>query len=766
MALKSAGDFESSMNVLQSVSGATADDMADLEEQALALGASTSFSAGEAAEAMLELGKAGLGANDIIGSMPGVLSLAAAGGMDVATAAGIAANAVNTFGLEAAETTMVANMLAAAANASSADVSDLAAGFQMAGSVFASNGQSMADLTTAMALMANAGIAGSDAGTSLKTMMMRLAAPTAEAADAMAALGLNVYELDGSMRPFQDVIADLGAATSTLSDEQRNAALSTIFGADAIRAATILTSEGADGWVAMEAAVTKAGAAEEAAAARMKGLSGALDYLQGSIDSALIALSAQFLPALSEMLRVVADSVTGFTTLSPEIQTAALAFAAVAAAAGPVLLAITGIGAALGFILSPIGLIIIAVGALAAAWSTNFGGIRDITAEVAGAIGPALQSVLEPLTWVAEAMADAGVNSIEASEAITALPAVLQPVATAFQNAYVAITAMSVQLQAFLAPALARVQEAFTAMSPALSELSGPLSSLQTAFMNLWTVAQPILAGLAQAIGVTLAVAADLGINTLATAIETLPAIVTAAVNNVTATINLISTTISGLAELVTAMVNGDWAAAWTAAEGILEGFATFFSETFFNFNAIADAVMKGLKSIVVDTLTDMGVNIDSVLTEIAAQWQAIWDGMSKAIQPVLDAIDALKKGIQSFQSWIGGISMPNPFAGIGASARSTANSIDTNFVNFVTGRASGGPVQAGTPYMVGEEGPELFVPSRSGSIIPNDFGGAWGMGSGGTGNGVTIENISVYNEVDLHTLAYQVAQLLGRRAR
>jgi len=514
----------------------------------------------------------------------------------------------------------------------------------------------------------------------------------------------------------------------------------------------------------METAVTAAGAAEEAAAARMKGLSGAMDYLQGSIDSALIALSKQFLPALSELLRVVADTVTGFTTLSPEIQTAALAFAAVAAAAGPVLLAITGISAALGFILSPIGLIVIAVGALAAAWSTNFGGIRDITAEVAGAIGPALQSILEPLSWVAEAMADAGVNSIEASEAITALPAVLQPVATAFQNAYVAITAMSVQLQTFLAPALARVQEAFMAMQPALSELSGPLAALQTAFLNLWTVAQPILAGLAQAIGVGLAIAADLGINTLVATIEALPAVITAVVNNITATINLISTTITGMAALVTAVINGDWAGAWTAAEGILEGFATFFSETFFNFNAIADAVMKGLKSIVVDTLTDMGINIASIMAEISSQWNAIWDGMSKAIQPVLDTIDSLKKGIQNFQTWISGVSMPNPFAGIGqSSVGKTANNIDTAFVDLVTGRAAGGPVTAGTPYIVGERGPELMIPSRSGTIIPNDFGGAWG-GLAGAGAGVNIENVAIHNDIDLQALAYQVAQLLGRR--
>jgi TP901 family phage tail tape measure protein len=270
-AVNSAGDFEQSMNVLQSVSSATATDMAALQQQALALGADTSFSAGEAAEAMLELGKAGLDADAIMGAMPGVLSLAAAGNMNVATAAGIAANAVNTFGLEASETTNVANMLAAAANASSADVGQLAAGFQMSASVFASNGQSMSDLTTAMSLMANAGIAGSDAGTSLKTMLMRLAAPTDEAAAAMADLGLNVYNLDGSMRPFQDIVGDLGTATAGLSDAQRNAALSTIFGADAIRAATILTNSGAEGWTAMEAAVNKSGAAQEAANARMRG---------------------------------------------------------------------------------------------------------------------------------------------------------------------------------------------------------------------------------------------------------------------------------------------------------------------------------------------------------------------------------------------------------------------------------------------------------------------------------------------------------------
>lgn len=735
MALKSAGDFEASMNVLQSVSGATAGDMQALQQQALELGASTSFSAGEAAEAMLELGKAGMAATDIMGAMPGVLSLAAAGGMDVGTAAGIAANAVNTFNLAATETTGVANMLAAAANASSADVSDLAAGMQMAGAVFASNSQSLSDLTTAMSLMANAGIAGSDAGTSLKTMMMRLAAPTTEAADAMAALGLNVYNLDGSMRPFQDVVADLGTATAGLSDAQRNAALNTIFGADAIRAANILVSAGAEGWVSMEAAVNQAGAAQEAANARMKGLQGALETVKGAVESLLISLSMRFLPALTGVAMGLANLISGFGTLSPELQNAAIAFGAVMATAGPLMLAISGIGAALGFLLSPIGLVVVAVAGLAAAWSTNFMGIQDITAQAVGVL----------------------------QEHFAALPALVQPMQAAFAGFAAQAATVVAMLQTFLAPAVARVQEAFAGIGPKLAALGGPLAGLQEAFSQLWTVVQPILAQLAAAIGVSLAVAADAGLNTIVAVITNLPALIGPAINQVTATITLIATTVQGVAELVKAAINGDWSAAWTAAQDITAGFSTYFTNTVANWQAIASAVFETIKQIVSSTLTDMGTSIESVMGGISAFWTGIWEEMSKAVQPVLDAIDGLKKGIQDFQSWIGSISIPNPFASIqlpdlgGFNPFGGAAPVDG-------ARAAGGPVMAGGAYLVGEEGPEIFTPNRSGTIIPNDFGGFDTSGAAGEGAMTFNHYGDIVSPVDLQALAYQVAQLLGRR--
>jgi TP901 family phage tail tape measure protein len=435
MALKSAGEFESGMNVLQSITSASTKDMEAMSAEALRLGAETSFSAGEAAAGMLELGKAGLVPRDIIASMPGVLSLAAAGNLDVATAAGIAANAVNTFGLEAGETTNVANMLAAAANASSADVTDLAQGFTMAGSVFAANHQSMSDLTTSMSLLSNAGIQGSDAGTSLKTMLMRLTAPTGEAADVLDQLGLNVYNADGSMRDFQSIVGDLSTATKGLTDVQRNAALSTLFGADAIRAANVLVGEGAQGFADMEAAVNKAGAAEEAAGARMKGFDGAMEGLKGSIDSLLIKIGTPFLGALTGITQALTEMVNGFMNLPSGVQTAIVVLLGVAAAAGPVLVAIgamasgvgalmpviAAVGAVVGAISAPVLAVVAVVAALGAAWATNFMGIRDITMAV-------FNAVVGPIQNFIAVVQDAGWGSIEAAEALTLLPAPLQAI--------------------------------------------------------------------------------------------------------------------------------------------------------------------------------------------------------------------------------------------------------------------------------------------------------------------------------------------------
>ena len=412
-ALKSAGDFEQSMNQMQVVSGATDQAMASLQATALRLGAETSFSAGEAADGMLELAKAGLDAMEVQAAIPGVLDLAAAGNLGIAQAAEIAANALNAFQLPAEDASRVANLLAATANASSVEVTDLAYAFQMSSSVFAANGQSIEELSTAIAILGNNGLKGSDAGTSMKTMLMRLTAPTAKAAGVMEDLGLQVYNADGSMRPFSAILQDLTGITAKMSDEQRNAAFSTIFGADAIRAATILTKSGTEEWNAMAAAVNKQGAAAEVAGARMKGFNGAIEYMKGSIDSFLIGAALPFLNMFGDLIRRVADGITAFGNLPEPVKNSALAFAAVLAVSGPIIMAIGGIISVLGALLSPIGLVVLAVATLAAAWAGDWWGIREVTMQVwstlqdvFGQIAAIGSDVYSAVAWIFEGKAD------------------------------------------------------------------------------------------------------------------------------------------------------------------------------------------------------------------------------------------------------------------------------------------------------------------------------------------------------------------------
>lgn len=434
-AIKSAGDFEQSMNVMAQVSGATADQMATLQAQALNLGAVTSFSAGEAADAQLELAKAGLSVNDIIAATPGVLDMAAAGGLGLAQSAEIAANALNSFNLPATEVGTVANMLAAAANASSVDVTDLADAMKMSGSVFAANKQPMDDMVAALAMLGNAGIKGSDAGTGLKTMLLSLAAPTKEAAGELSKMGLEVYNADGSMRGFSDILNDLSISTAKMTDSQRNAALSTIFGSDAIRVATILARDYGESWDGISDALGDGSAASNVANSRMKGVAGAIEYLKGSIDSFLIGAALPYLNTIGDWIRQGADLLTMIGSLPKPILDMAVAFTAVLAAAGPLMVALSGLGAVIGFLTAPIGLVIIAVGALVAVFTTDFMGIRTAVVDLSRALwdmsGISLDGIIAAFSAFGQYIQAVLEDGDYLNDWITHLPDALQPAVAA-----------------------------------------------------------------------------------------------------------------------------------------------------------------------------------------------------------------------------------------------------------------------------------------------------------------------------------------------
>jgi TP901 family phage tail tape measure protein len=339
-------DYQEQMNILGAASKASAEEMEMLGGLAEQLGADLTLpatSAADAASAMVELGKAGLQVNDIMGAARGVLQLSAAGQLSNADAAEVASNALNVFKLKGDQAVRVADLLAASANTSSAEVSDMADAFKMSAAVAASSSIPIEDLTTGLTLMANAGIKGSDAGTSWKQMILSLQAPTDKAADLMGKLGIDIYDINGAMLDQRDIIGNFSKSLGDMSDAQRNAALATIFGSDAVRAANIILMGGQDQFDKAKVSVTEYGAAAKLADARLQGLPGSLDRMTSSLETAQLALGEAASGPISDLADTVTTLANGFADLDAETQEMIVKLGLMAIAAGPTMTAVGGL---------------------------------------------------------------------------------------------------------------------------------------------------------------------------------------------------------------------------------------------------------------------------------------------------------------------------------------------------------------------------------------------------------------------------------------
>lgn len=415
-AVHTAAEFQTTMNIMQATSGASGKQVESLSALAKKLGADTIYSANDAADAMLELAKGGFKPAQIAGGgVQATMALAATEGMKLGDAATITANAMNTFGLKAKNASKIADALAGGSNASTASVTSLAQALSQVGPGAKNAGLSLNDTVGVLAAFDNAGVKGSDAGTSLKTMLTRLVPQTKQAMGAMENLGLMTYSSGGAMQklakdgihPASGSLKDVTSAVSGylvkqgiakagtqaltkatqqylessgslhsafvdqngqfksitqiagilqdklkgLSQAQRTTAMYQIFGSDSTRAATILMNDGAKGVAKFIKATQAQGAAQKLANARMKGTAGAIEMMKGSIDTAALAIGQILLPFVTQAANFVAKLANAFVAMSPHVQKAALIFGVVAAAIGPLLVIV-------GTLISSVGTII------------------------------------------------------------------------------------------------------------------------------------------------------------------------------------------------------------------------------------------------------------------------------------------------------------------------------------------------------------------------------------------------------------------------
>ena len=283
--------FESQMSTVQAISQASESEMARLKALAKQMGIETKFSATEAGQGLEYMAMAGWDVDSMLAGLPGIMNLAAASEEDLGQVSDIVTDAMTAFNLEASRSAEFADVLAQASARSNTDVAMMGQTFKYVAPVAGALGFSIQDTATAIGLMANAGIKGEQAGTSLRAIFSRIVKPTAEVASAMERIGLSVTNSDGSMRSLDEILRDLRAGFSGLSESERASTAASLAGQEAMSGMLALVNASDEDYEKLSDSIYHAkGAAEEMAGVRMDNLKGDVTLLKSSAEGAGIAI--------------------------------------------------------------------------------------------------------------------------------------------------------------------------------------------------------------------------------------------------------------------------------------------------------------------------------------------------------------------------------------------------------------------------------------------------------------------------------------------
>lgn len=405
-AAKIGGDFEEQMSRVKAISGATGSSFDQLKQQAIDLGAKTAFSAKESAAGMENLASAGFDANEIMEAMPGLLDLAAVSGGDVALASENAAAALRGFGLDAGQAGHVADVFARAAADTNAEVDDMGDAMKYIAPVANAMGISLEESAAAIGIMSDAGIKGSQAGTSLRGALSRLAKPTDPMIAKMEELGLSFYDAEGNMKSLKDQIGMLQHAFKGLTPEQQQNALVTLYGQESLSGMMALIDKGPDSLGKLTNSLKDSnGAADEMARTMQDNMNSSIEQMLGAFESAAIVIQGIIAPAIRGVADTIGGLVQKFVDAPEPIQKMVLVIAGLVAAIGPLLfiggsmliwfaklkmaiafiqgyLALMGtsIGGIVASVLPWIAAIALAVGAIFFLWNTSEGFRNAVTA--------------------------------------------------------------------------------------------------------------------------------------------------------------------------------------------------------------------------------------------------------------------------------------------------------------------------------------------------------------------------------------------------
>lgn len=768
--VKTGMEFDSAMSQVAATMGKTTDEIQELRDFAQEMGATTAFSATEAAEALNYMALAGYDADTSIAMLPNVLNLAAAGAIDLASASDMITDAQSALGLTLDQTTIMVDQMAAASSKSNTSVAQLGEAILTVGGTAQYMAGGTQELNTVLGVLADNGIKGAEGGTHLRNVLLKLSAPTADATKLLNNLGVQVFDAQGNMRSFTEIFPELNAAMSSLTDQERLDAMATLFNSRDIASATALLGTTTERWEELGAAIgDSAGAAEQMAKTQLDNLQGDITLFKSALEGAQIALSDQLTPSLREFVQFGSE---GLSELTTAFQDGGL----------------DGAMEALGGILSD-GLNLI-VGQVP--------GFTDAGMRLLGALGQGLLDNLPTITSAALTVALMLVDGL-----VTAFPALTQGgTQLILQLALGIADAIPELLPAVLAAVFEIVNtltgpDTLTALlGAALAILLALGDGLIAAIPELVEAIPVIVENLVTALVEAAPMLAEAGVHLLGSLASNLPAIVSAVIRAVPAIIAALlgaffgSDFVDGLAgffsgawESATATVpalgamdsgiqaileniigfvqnifTGNWSAAWQNVLGILQGiFTTIASVANLPMQLLLAGVQNGLNAVgafLQEKVPFLGAiftgwassisaaieNIKAVFSSIidfignifAGNWSAAWQNIQDIFVNLFGAIANLAKapinGVISAINFvlekINGISVTIPDWVPGVGGKTLGFNLPT-----IPQMAEGGIVTGPTILEAGEAGDEAIIPlpelwSNMQSLMADALGG------------------------------------------
>lgn len=618
-ATKLASDFEASMSKVEAISGSNVEQMEALTDKAIEMGAKTKFSAKESADAFTYMAMAGWKAEDMIDGIGGIMSLAAADGLDLATTSDIVTDALTAFGLQASDSAHFADVLAQASSSANTNVSMLGESFKYVGPVAGALGYSVEDISVALGLMANSGIKASQAGTTLRAAMTRMLKPTDKAAAAMEKYGITLTNEDGTMKSYAEVMDMLRDKLGGLSEAEQAKTATILFGQEAMSGMLAIINASEKDFNSLTDAINNSeGRADSMAETMMDNLGGAIEQLMGALESLAIKIGTALTPTIRKIAESITSIVEKLNTLSDAQVEQIVQIASVVAAIGPLLLIVGKLGSAFTGLMSTISALPAILSSFTAI-GTALGPILAVGAAIAGLI-TVFKKLYEEneqfrtqITEFWENIKENVSGSIESlKSAFDKLKTGLSGVSELLQGTFDSI---SPRLGDSTMNLLYSIQNAFEALSPIVEKVAKVLGG---AFLTAISVAAGVVNGLLKALSPLIDLVAssiDFFVNLGEAFASLFSGDYEGFISNMEEAFENVKEGVASLVESIKELVVGFFDGFWTSLTGLFAQFGVDVEQFVSNsWNSIVEFFV-GLKENIVGFVTELGNSLVNFVT-------------------------------------------------------------------------------------------------------------------------------------------------------